>query len=214
MPSSCLPAAVPLSMVGQPEYALAAKACGVVPVLVSPAERSVGVLDQLPNTQGPDPTAARLLTGWTGDLAGSKVGAVGAPDQGTAPTIASTPAPVLGIRGVARKRAAEIAFPAAHGARAASSDEACAAQSPAPTEQSSKPGSKRKRLSADDHRREQNRKHAADSRARRRAALETAQQEVRDNAAKVDYFLACCSTLPCGHTILAKFDHFTTSLRS
>ena len=201
-------------MVGQPEYALAAKACGVVPVLVSPAERSVGVLDQLPNTQGPDPMAARLLTGWTGDLAGSKVGAVGAPDQGTAPTIASTPAPVLGIRGVTRKRAAEIAFPAAHGARAPSSDEACAAQSPAPTEHSSKPGSKRKRLSADDHCREQNRKHAADCRARRRAALETAQQEVRDNAAKVDYFLACCSTLPCGHTILAKFDHFTTSLRS
>ena len=95
-----------------------------------------------------------------------------------------------------------------------SNDEACAAQGPAPTEHSSKPGSKRKRLSAGDHRREQNRKHAADSRARRRAALETAQQEVRDNAAKVDYFLACCSTLPCGHTILAKFDHFTTSLRS
>ena len=95
-----------------------------------------------------------------------------------------------------------------------SNDEACAAQSPAPTDHSSKPGSKRRRLSAGDHRREQNRKHAADSRARRRAALETAQQEVRDNAAKVDYFLACCSTLPCGHTILAKFDHFTTSLRS
>ena len=95
-----------------------------------------------------------------------------------------------------------------------SNDEACAAQSPAPTDHSSKPGSKRRRLSAGDHHREQNRKHAADSRARRRAALETAQQEVRDNAAKVDYFLACCSTLPCGHTILAKFDHFTTSLRS
>jgi hypothetical protein len=99
-------------------------------------------------------------------------------------------------------------------AHTSSSDEACAAQGPAPTEHSSKPGSKRKRLSAGDHRREQNRKHAADSRARRRTALETAQQEVRDNAAKVDYFLACCSTLPCGHTILAKFDHFTTSLRS
>ena len=99
-------------------------------------------------------------------------------------------------------------------AHTSSSDEVCAAQGPAPTEHSSKPGSKRKRLSADDHRREQNRKHTADCRARQRAALETAQQEVRDNAAKVDYFLACCSTLPCGHTILAKFDHFTTSLRS
>jgi hypothetical protein len=99
-------------------------------------------------------------------------------------------------------------------AHTSSSDEACAAQGPAPTDHSSKPGSKRKRLSADDHRREQNRKHTADCRARQRAALETAQQEVRDNAAKVDYFLACCSTLPCGHTILAKFDHFTTSLRS
>jgi len=99
-------------------------------------------------------------------------------------------------------------------AHTSSSNEACAAQGPAPTEHSSKPGSKRKRLSADDHRREQNRKHAADCRARRRAALETAQQEVRDNAAKVDYFLACCSTLPCGHTVLAKFDRFITSLRS
>ena len=99
-------------------------------------------------------------------------------------------------------------------AHTSSSNKACAAQGSAPTEHSSKPGSKRKRLSADDHRREQNRKHSADCRARRRAALETAQQEVRDNAAKVDYFLACCSTLPCGHTILAKFDHFTTSLRS
>ena len=47
-----------------------------------------------------------------------------------------------------------------------------------------------------------------------RLHLETAQQEVRDSVAKIDYFLACCSTLPCGHTILAKFDHFTTSLRS
>jgi len=99
-------------------------------------------------------------------------------------------------------------------AHTSSNDEACAAQSPAPTDNSSKPGSKRRRLSADDHHREQNRKHAADCRARKRAALETAQQEVRDNAAKVDFFLAHCSTLPCGHTILAKFDHFTTSLRS
>ena len=89
-------------MVGQPEYALAAT--GVVPVLVSPAERSVGVLDQLPNTQDPDPMEARLLVGWTGDLAESKVGAVGAPDQGTTPTTASTLAPVLGIQGVTRVR--------------------------------------------------------------------------------------------------------------
>ena len=177
-------------MVGQPECALAAKACGVVPVLVSPAERSVGVLDQLPNTQGPDPTAARLLTGWTGDLAGSKVGAVGAPDQGTAPMIASTPAPVLGIRGVMRKRAAEIAFPAAHGARAASSDEACAAQSPAPTEHSSK----RKRASASDLCQAQNRNRAAEdgrSRFRQRTPeatmLETVQQEVQDSAAKLEF---------------------------
>ena len=169
MSSSCLPAAVPLSMVGQPESALAAKACGVVP---SPAERSVGVLDQLLiNTQDPDPMAARLLAGWTGDPAGSKVGAVGAPDQGTAPTTASSPAPVLGIRGVTRKRAAGIAFPAARGARAASSDEACAyAQTPAPTEHSSK----RKRASASDLCQAQNRNRAAaDSRSRfrRRACL-------------------------------------------
>ena len=209
MSSSCLPAAVPLSMVGQPEYALAAKACGVVPVLVSPAERSVGVLDQLPNTQGPDPMAARLLTGWTGDLAGSKVGAVGAPDQGTAPMIASTPAPVLGIRGVMRKRAAEIAFPAAHGARAASSDEACAAQSPAPTEHSSK----RKRASASDLCQAQNRNRAADCRSSFRqrtteTTLETVQQEARDSAAKVEFLKACFAEEACGALVLALFDQF------
>jgi hypothetical protein len=207
MSSSCLPAAVPLSMVGQPEYALAAT--GVVPVLVSPAERSVGVLDQLPNTQDPDPMAARLLVGWTGDLAGSKVGAVGAPDQGTAPTIASTPAPVLGIRGVARKRAAEIAFQAAHGARAPSSDEACAAQSPAPTEHSSK----RKRASASDLCQAQNRNRAADCRSSFRqrtteTTLETAQQEARDSAAKVEFLKACFAEEACGAFVLALFDQF------
>jgi len=99
-------------------------------------------------------------------------------------------------------------------AHTSSSDEACAVQSPAPTEHSSKRSGKRKRLSTDDHRRTQNRKHAADCRARQRASLETAQQEVRENAAKIDFFLAYCSTLPCGHTILAEFDHFATSLRS
>ena len=99
-------------------------------------------------------------------------------------------------------------------AHTSSSDEACAVQSPAPTEHSSKRSGKRKRLSTDDHRRTQNRKHAADCRARQRVSLETAQQEVRENAAKIDFFLACCSTLPCGHTILAEFDHFATSLRS
>jgi len=111
------------------------------------------------------------LGGETGDLTGSKVGAVGAPDQGTGPTTAPRPAPVIGIRGVTRKRAAGIAFPAARGARAASSDEACAyAQTPAPTEHSSK----RKRASASDLCQAQNRNRAAaDSRSRfrRRACL-------------------------------------------
>ena len=183
-------------MVRQPEYALAAKACGVVPVLVSPAERSVGVLDQLPNTQGPDPTAARLLTGWTGDLAGSKVGAVGAPDQGTTPTTASTLAPVLGIRGVTRVRAAGIAFP-------------CAAQSPAPTEHSSK----RKRAWASDLCQAQNRNRAADCRSSFRqrtteTTLETVQQEARDSAAKVEFLKACFAEEACGALVLALFDQF------
>ena len=204
MSSSCLPAAVPLSMVGQPESALAAKACGAVP---SPAERSVGVLDQLLNTQGPDPMAAQA--GWTGDPAGSKVGAVGAPDQGTAPTTASSPAPVLGIRGVTRKRAVGIAFPAASGARAASSDEACAAQSPAPTEHSSK----RKRASASDLCQSQSRNGAADCRSSFRqrtteTTLETLQQEARDSAAKVEFLKACFAEEACGAFVLALFDQF------
>ena len=207
MSSSCLPAAVPLSMVGQPESALAAKACGAVP---SPAERSVGVLDQLLiNTQDPDPMAARLLAGWTGDPAGSKVGAVGAPDQGTAPTTASSPAPVLGIRGVTRKRAAGIAFPAVRGARAASSDEACAAQSPAPTEHNSK----RKRASASDLCQSQSRNRAADCRSSFRqrtteTALEMLQQEARDSAAKVEFLKACFAEEACGAFVLALFDQF------
>jgi hypothetical protein len=75
------------------------------------------VLDQLPNTKGPDPTAARLLTGWTGDLAESKVGAVGAPDQGTTPTTASTLAPVLGIQGVTRVRCGDRVPSGPQGAR-------------------------------------------------------------------------------------------------
>ena len=159
----------------------------------------------------PDPTTAdpAVLLGSTIDAGMRDLGIAprqGALGRGTAAATAPSPAPVASIPGVTRK--------AARGARAASSDNACAAQSPAPTEHSSKHSSKRKRISADDHRRAQNRKHAADCRARKRAALETAQQEVRDNAAKVDFFLAHCSTLPCGHTILAKFDHFTTSLRS
>jgi homoserine kinase len=93
-------------------------------------------------------------------------------------------------------------------APAASSDEACAAQSPASTEHSGK----RKRISADDHLRAQNRKHAANCRARQRSALVTAQQEVRDNAAKIEFLQACCSALPCGPSILAKFDLFATNL--
>ena len=205
MSSSCLPAAVPLSMVGQPESTLAAKACGVVP---SPAERSVAVLDQLlVNTQDPDPMAAQA--GWTGDPAGSKVGAVGAPDQGTAPTTASSPAPVLGIRGVTRKRAVGIASPAASGARVASSDEACAAQSPAPTEHSSK----RKRASASDLCQSQSRNRAADCRSSFRqrtteTTLETLQQEARDSAAKVEFLKACFAEEACGAFVLALFDQF------
>ena len=191
-------------MVGQPESALAAKACGAVP---SPAERSVGVLDQLLNTQGPDPMAAQA--GWTGDPAGSKVGAVGAPDQGTTPTNASSPAPVLGIRGVTRKRAVGIAFPAASGARAASSDEACAAQSPAPTEHSSK----RKRASASGLCQSQSRNRAADCRSSFRqrtteTTLETLQQEARDSAAKVEFLKACFAEEACGAFVLALFDQF------
>jgi len=191
-------------MVGQPESALAAKACGAIP---SPAERSVGVLDQLLNTQGPDPMAAQA--GWTGDPAGSKVGAVGAPDQGTAPTTVSSPAPVLGIRGVTRKRAVGIAFPAASGARAASSDEACAAQSPAPTEHSSK----RKRASASDLCQSQSRNGAADCRSSFRqrtteTALEMLQQEARDSAAKVEFLKARFAEEACGAFVLALFDQF------
>ena len=191
-------------MVGQPESALAAKACGAIP---SPAERSVGVLDQLLNTQGPGPMAAQA--GWTGDPAGSKVGAVGAPDQGTAPTTASSPAPVLGIRGVTRKRAAGIAFPAVRGARSASSDEACAAQSPAPTEHSSK----RKRASASDLCHSQSRNGAADCRSSFRqrtteTALEMLQQEARDSAAKVEFLKACFAEEACGAFVLALFDQF------
>ena len=192
-----------------PENALAAKASDVVPVLVSSAERSVGVLDQLPNTQGPDPMAARLLTGRTGDLTGSKVGAVGAPDQGTTPTTASTPAP--GTRGVTRKRAAGIAFSAVRGARAraASSDEACAAQSPTPTEHSST----RKRASASDICQSQNRIRAADCRSSFRqrttdTTLKTVQQEARDSAAKVEFLKACFAEEACGAVVLALFDQF------
>jgi hypothetical protein len=222
---------------------LFAEACGVAPVLGWPADPSGGLLDQLlapwlptsdaqqscdsnivperecfvrePVAAAADASAGNMqddpmddpahLPGSTIDAGMRDLGIAprqGAPGRGTAAATAPSPAPEASIPGVTRK--------AARGARAASSDNACATQIPAPTKDSSKP----KRLSVGEHRRAQNRKHAANCRARQRAALGTAQQEVRDNAAKVDYFLACCSTLPCGHTILAKFDHFTTSLRS
>jgi len=130
----------------------------------------------------------------------------GAPDHGTAAATASSPAPVISIGGVTRKRVAGITFPAARGARAASSDKACAAQSPAPTEHSSKHSGKHKRLSADEHRRAQNRKHAATCRTRQRATLETAQQGVRDSVAKIEFWKACITELPSGPSILANFD--------
>ena len=148
------------------------------------------------------------LGGETGDLTGSKVGAVGAPDQNN-PTTAPRPAPVIGIRGVTRKRAAGIAFPAARGARAASSDEACAAQSPAPTEHSSK----RKRASASGLCQSQSRNRAADCRSSFRqrtteTALEMLQQEARDSAAKVEFLKACFAEEACGAFVLALFDQF------
>ena len=84
----------------------------------------------------------------------------------------------------------------------ASAAKACAAHS-----------GKHEHMSADEYRRAQNRKHAADCRARQRASLATAQQEVYDNDAKIEFLKACCSNLPSGPSILAKFDQFAKSLQ-
>jgi hypothetical protein len=92
----------------------------------------------------------------------------------------------------------------------ASAPKACAAHI---NKHSSKHSSKHEHMSADEYRRAQNRKHAADARARQRANLATAQQEVHDNDAKIEFLKACCSELPSGPIILAKFDQFATSLQ-
>ena len=84
-----------------------------------------------------------------------------------------------------------------------------AAQSPAPTEHSSK----RKRASASDLCQAQNRNRAADCRSSFRqrtteTTLETVQQEARDSAAKVEFLKACFAEEACGALVLALFDQF------
>ena len=153
----------------------------------------------------PDPTTAdpAVLPGSTIDAGMRDLGIAprqGAPGHGTAAATAPSSASMTSIPGVTRK--------AARGARAASSDNTCA-QSPAPTEHSSK----RKRASASDLCQAQNRNRAADCRSSFRqrtteTTLETVQQEARDSAAKVEFLKACFAEEACGALVLALFDQF------
>ena len=176
------------------------KKCCVREPVTAAAGASAGNMQDDPMD---DPTTAdpTVLPGSTIDAGMRDLGIAprqGAPGHGTAAATAPSPAPMMSIPGVTRK--------AARGARAASSDTTCATQIPVPTEHISKHSSMPKRLSADEHRRAQNRKHAANCRARQRATLETAQQEVRDSVAKIEFWKACITELPSGPSILANFD--------